>query len=299
MSSIQTLNEKFGINSAITFCEGPGGLTVAEMQSPFGSAKVAQHGGQVLEYTPTDQRPVLWLSDRAAFAPGKAIRGGIPVCWPWFGPHPEDSKLPAHGFARNALWDVISTNSDDSISITLGLKQSEQTPSAWPHSFELSIQVSLASSLEVALTARNTGALPMTCSAALHSYFAMSNISNIRITGLEGTEYRDQLDCDKIKSDKSPITFDREVDRVYHDTTGECLVEDPGWNRSIRIAKAGSRSTVVWNPWIAKAARMEDFGDEEYRAMVCVETTNADDDTITIPPGEKHTLTAIISSSSA
>lgn len=298
MDNIQQLNAEFGIDSALTIREGPGGLTVAALITPSGSAKVALHGGHVLEYTPAGQRPVLWLSDKAVFAPGKAIRGGIPVCWPWFGPHPTNAELPAHGFARNARWEVISTNQDETLSITLGLKHSEETLAVWPHPFGLSIKVELSESLTVALTAHNTGTQPIICSAALHSYFAISNISNIRITGLEGAAFRDQIDGNFIKTEVDPIIFDSEVDRVYHDTVSECIIEDSAWERTMRIDKSGSRSTVVWNPWAAKAARMSDFGDDEYRDMVCVETTNADSDTVTISPDEKHMLTAVISASS-
>ncbi|MCB1097587.1 MAG: D-hexose-6-phosphate mutarotase [Verrucomicrobiae bacterium] len=284
--------------SSIQFSSGPGGLSVAHLRCPHGSATVALHGGHVLEYTPKDQRPVLWLSDSAVFAPGKAIRGGIPVCWPWFGPHPENSEMPAHGFARNALWEVQMTHrTENTSSITLGLCDSDETRALWPYPFELTIAITLARSLTVALSAKNTGDADIVCSAALHSYFAISDISNIAITGLEGTAFRDQLDEDRIKSEQTPITFDREIDRVYRDTKAECIIDDSGWERKLHIAKSGSRSTVVWNPWIAKAARMADFGDDEYREMVCVETTNADDDTVTIAPGKTHVLTTELSAS--
>jgi glucose-6-phosphate 1-epimerase len=296
MQSIDNLNRQFGIETSVNFCPGPGGLTVAQMRGAHGTAAIALHGGHVLDYAPEGQRPVLWLSQKAVFAPGKAIRGGIPVCWPWFGPHPDNPELPAHGFARNSLWAVTSTDaSEHATSITLGLRDSDETRAVWPHSFGLAIEVTLAESLTVALTTKNTGESPIVCSAALHSYFAISNISSIEIMGLEGTKFRDQLDEERVKSEQSAITFEREVDRVYHDTSSECIIEDPSWGRRVRIAKSGSRSTVVWNPWIAKAARMSDFGDDEYRDMVCVETTNADDDTVTIAPGEIRTLTASLS----
>ena len=296
MQAIEYLNRQFGVETPINFCSGPGGLIVAKLQSAHGTATVALHGGHVVEFTPANQRPVLWLSEKAVFAPGKAIRGGIPVCWPWFGPHPDNPKWPAHGFARTSLWDVTSTDaSEHATAITLGLRDSDETQAVWPHPFALSIKITLTESLTVALTTRNTGDSPIVLSAALHSYFAVSHISSIEITGLEGTKFRDQLDEDQIKSEQSAITFEREVDRVYHDTESECIIEDPSWGRRVRIAKSGSRSTVVWNPWIAKAARMSDFGDDEYRAMVCVETTNADSDTIMLAPGEIHTLTARLS----
>ncbi|MGK0186000.1 MAG: glucose-6-phosphate 1-epimerase [Verrucomicrobiales bacterium] len=300
MSEIDRLNSLFGIDPFLQFCAGPGGLTIAKMSSPQGTSTIALHGGHVLEYTPTDQQPVLWLSKKAVFSSGKAIRGGIPVCWPWFGPHPENPEFPAHGIARTSAWEVIATANDgsDRISLTLLLRSDQSLNSDcsdWPHPFELTIEITLAESLRVALTAHNTGELPMTCSAALHSYFAISNIANIRITGLEGTAYRDQLDADQIKKDDQPITIEAEFDRVYHDTQSTCVITDSSWNRAIHVAKSGSQSTVVWNPWIEKAKRMADFGDQEYLEMVCVETSNADSDAVTISPGESHTLTADLS----
>ena len=294
MQTIEDLNSQFGRGTMIRFRTGQGGLTVADLTDTQGSTTVALHGGHVLDYTPRDQRPVLWLSKEAEFAPGKAIRGGIPVCWPWFGPHPRNTQLQSHGFARNALWEVVAASGNGPLSVTLELRDSDTTRALWPHPFVLSIQVELAETLTVALTARNTGDTPIKCSAALHSYFAISDISDIQVTGLEGVRFRDQLDSDRIKVEHGPVRFEAETDRVYHDTSSDCIVEDSSWGRTVRVAKSGSHSAVVWNPWIAKASRMHDFGEQEFRNMVCVETTNADADIIHILPGQCHTLTAIL-----
>lgn len=290
------LNARFEIEGSLEFVNGPGGSPLVEISTSHGSASVALHGGHVLHYTPYNQKPVLWMSEKAVFSPGKAIRGGIPVCWPWFGPHPSNPELPAHGLARVSNWVVTSTDqNDDSVSIEMELQSDESSLALWPHLFVLTIRITLGKSLNVALTAHNNGGEAMICSAALHSYFAISDISQIQITGLEGTRFRDQLDNDQIKVDHSAITIDQEVDRVYHDTDSTCKIIDSNWKRRITVAKSGSNSTVVWNPWITKSARMADFGDDEYLTMVCVETTNADADTITIRPGEKHTLVAELS----
>lgn len=296
MMETDVLNARFEIEGSLEFVNGPGGSPLAKISTSHGSASVALHGGHVLHYTPDNQKPVLWMSERAVFSPGKAIRGGIPVCWPWFGPHPSNPELPAHGLARVSNWVVTSTDqNDDSVSIEMELQSDESSLALWPHLFVLTIRITLGKSLNVALTAHNNGGEAMICSAALHSYFAISDISQIQITGLESTRFRDQLDNDQIKVDHSAITIDQEVDRVYHDTDSTCEIIDSNWKRRITVAKSGSNSTVVWNPWIAKSARMADFGDNEYLTMVCVETTNADADTITIRPGEKHTLVAELS----
>lgn len=296
MQGIDELNGRFGRGEEVSFGSGSGGLAVAALSNRHGSAIVSLHGGQVLDYTPRGQRPVLWVSSKAVFAGGKAIRGGIPVCWPWFGPHRGNAELPAHGFARNALWEVAATDGGgQATSISLALHPAEAMRALWPHAFSLTIKVTLAEALQVALSARNTGESPVTCTAALHSYFAVSDINSVQITGLEGVQFRDQLDGDRIKVENGPIRFSGETDRVYRCTTGDCVIEDSGWGRAVRVAKSGSRSTVVWNPWFAKAARMSDFGDAEFRDMVCVETANADDDAVEIGPGRTHTLATSVS----
>ncbi|MEZ4513449.1 MAG: D-hexose-6-phosphate mutarotase [Chloroflexota bacterium] len=296
MSDIEQLNTQFGIPGRVAFVEGPGGLPVVEMVNGVGKTAVSLHGGHVLSYMPHDQASVLWMSQLAEFAPGKAIRGGIPVIWPWFGSHPSDSSKPSHGFARRQLWAVQGVEAaGDHRQLTLSLSDSPESRAIWPHHFLLTLQVTLDAALHVELTTSNTGRTPFVITQALHSYFTISEIKNIAITGLEQCAYLDQLDEMRRKRQPGAITFAEEVDRIYIETTGDCVLHDSGLNRSIRVAKRGSGSTVIWNPWVAKAQRMADFGDEEYRAMVCIETTNAADDQVTILPGEGYRLTAVIS----
>jgi D-hexose-6-phosphate mutarotase len=266
------------------------------MVNGLGKTAVSLQGGHVLSYEPHGQAPVLWVSQLAEFAPGKAIRGGIPVIWPWFGSHPHDSNKPSHGFARRQLWTVQGTRvTGEECQLTLALGDTPDSRAIWPHHFLLTLQVTLGASLLVELTTSNTGRTPFVITQALHSYFSVSQIGQIAITGLEQCAYLDQLDDMRRKRQLGPITFAEEVDRIYIETTGDCLLDDPGFGRKIRVAKRGSGSTVVWNPWLVKAQRMADFGDAEYREMVCIETTNAADDRVTILPGGGHRLTAVIS----
>lgn len=290
------LNHKYGISDQLFFTEGPGGLIIAQVRNPHGEATVALHGGHIMSFQPHDHVPVLWLSSKSQFQTGKAIRGGVPVCWPWFADHPSDPDKPAHGFVRTAIWSVIESEKleDDSTRLKLFISESEETIKLWPHRFQLEIDFMVSDVLRIKLISTNTDNKPFKCGGALHSYFNISSISSIMIKGLEGCPYLDKVDQGRRKVQEGSISFKGETDRIYLDTTADCIIEDSGMHRRIRISKNGSRSTVAWNPWIDKAGKMKDFGDNEYKGMVCVETANADTDVITLAPGDTHTLEGII-----
>jgi glucose-6-phosphate 1-epimerase len=276
----------------LAFLPGPGGLTIAEINTRHAQATVALHRGHVLAFQPRGHRPVLWVSRHSQFTAGKAIRGGIPVCWPWFGPHPTDAGKPAHGFARTSSWSVLGSEltAEHEIRLRLGLSDSDGTRGLWPHTFELELVVTVGQSLNVELVIRNPGQSPFTCSGALHSYFAVSDIANAMIHGLNGCAYLDKVANYERFEQAGAIAVAAETDRVYLDTTGDCLIADAGWQRTLRVGKRGSRTTVVWNPWVDRARQLMDFGDDEYREMVCVETANAADDQITVQPAGEHRL---------
>ena len=290
-AGLDMLNDQFAIAGHVSFEAGPGGLPVTQIRNAHAAATVAVQGGHVVGFQPHGYAPVLWVSSHSRYEPGKAIRGGIPVCWPWFGPHPSDPAKPAHGFVRTAMWAVEATGvvAGGATSIRLGIADDEATRALWPHAFRLQIAITVGQALHVELIARNTGGERFICGGALHSYFSVSDVSGVAIHGLDGCAYIDQLDGQR-KIQHGPLTIAAETDRVYLDTTAECVIDDPGLARRIRIAKAGSRSTVVWNPWAAKAQRLPDFGDQEYHGMVCVETANAREDVVTLAPGDEHRL---------
>ncbi len=253
-------------------------------------AEVSLYGGQVWSFRSGQDHPVLWMSEKAHFEVGKAIRGGIPVCWPWFGPHFNDSQASAHGFARTSVWTQIGEVVGGSI-LKMRLEDSDQTRAIWPHAFSIILTITLAESLQLSAQVVNKGEKPFDYTEALHSYFAISNINRVRVSGLGGSDYLDSLDERKRKrQEDETIRLDRECDRIYINTEDAVAIEDEGWERRIVIKKAGSRSTVVWNPWIAKARRMEDFGDDEYQEMVCVESGNIADNAITLQPGDSHQM---------
>ncbi len=295
-SELAALNQDHGIPNQLSFLEGPGGLVVAEIKNSHAEATIALHGGHILSFRPRGHAPVLWLSRSSQFKTGQAIRGGIPVCWPWFADHPTDNSKPAHGFVRTAVWSVSESEAlgDDSTRLKLFMADSAKTMRLWPHPFRLAIDVTVSDALRVKLTATNTGEAPFVCSGALHSYFNISSPAQITIKGLAGCDYLDKVDQFRRKVQAGDLRLANETDRIYLDTTAECFIEDRGMQRQIGIAKNGSRTTVVWNPWIDKARSMKDFGDDEYKRMVCVETANAATDAISLVPGGIHTLEGVI-----
>lgn len=296
MNSPEQLNALHGLTGTVAFETGQGGLTRAVITNASATAEIYLQGATVTAYQPRGESPVLWLSPQAQFQAGKAIRGGIPVCWPWFGPHPKDASKPQHGFARNLEWSCVNTRALSAAltEVELRLTDSDATRALWPHAFELTLRVTVGDVLQLDLTARNPGPEPVELGAALHSYFHVGDIREVEIHGLERTRYFDQVAGNQEQTQAGPVNIGEEVDRIYFDTEADCVIRDPNLNRSLRVAKLGSRSTVVWNPWIAKSGRMADFPDDGYRTMVCVETTNAARDLRTLSPGDEHTLTQII-----
>ena len=303
---IEKLNQEFAIDGQLRFVEGPGGFIFAEIDNTYAKASIALHGAHVTSFIPKGEKPVIWTSPSAIYKKGKAIRGGIPVCWPWFSAHPDDSTKPSHGFVRNRNWEVVKTEAvvasltDSSrepyTRVVFQLTDTEEMRTLWPHAFKVQLAVCVGSKLTVSLTTTNTDNSSFMVGGVLHSYFSIADISETIITGLEATSFIDSLDGMKKKQEATPIEFTREVDRVYVNTTEPTLIHDCSNSRIIRVEKSGSDSTVVWNPWKEIATNMADMNDDGYKEMVCVETTNALEDLYSLNPGESHTLRAIISS---
>ena len=290
MYDSKTLNEKFSIPGLIEFVDNAQGALVARMESSQGIMEVACQGAQLLHWAPKDQESVIWLSPQAQFKSGKSLRGGAPVCWPWFGAHPENSSLPSHGFARNLEWRILETSRlRDATRITMIFEPGSEQQKYWPHQAELTLSITMGEALEMALTTHNQGETVFTITQALHSYFNVGDISRVRVEGLEGKEYIDKVDADACRRQQGAITIEREVDRIYLDCPEDLVIVDEVLKRRIRINRQGSNSAVIWNPWIEKGAAFGDMGEQGYRHMLCVETTNAAKDTVTLKPGESFT----------
>lgn len=290
--SAAQLNDSFGIRDQVIFREGAGGLTMIEVHNPQASATLALQGAHLLTWAPKGQPPVIWLSTDARFAPGKSIRGGVPICWPWFGAHESEKGFPAHGYARTVEWQVVAAEAlaSGATRLRFRLESNEATATLWPHDTPCEYQVTIGTALELELLTRNQSSAPVTIGQALHTYFAISDINSVKVEGLDGCPYLDKVDGFKRKQQSGAVTFSGETDRIYLDSTADCIIDDPQLERRIRINKRNSASTVVWNPWIEKAGQMGDLGERSYLGMVCVESANAADDVVTIPAGGEQLL---------
>ena len=268
------------------------GIEVLDVVNPLASASVALDGAHVMSFTPAGERPVLWMSRKSPYTPGTPLSGGVPICWPWFGPSP----FGGHGYARRSRWSLAGAEklADGATRLEFAFEvapgEQESTPTL---DFALRYSVTVGSALELALTMVNRGGEPAEISGALHSYFAVADIRKVAVAGLDGADYTEQTSkmTERIAArQQGAIRFDREVDRVFAPTRTTVRIVDEEWKRVIRVEKFGSASTVVWNPWIDKAAAMPNLGDEEYQFMLCVEAANARTDSRVIAPGSSHSL---------
>jgi len=275
---------------------GEGGLPRVAIDVPSCTGEIFLHGAHVTRWAPHGARPVLWTSRESRFEPGRPIRGGVPICFPWFGPHPAYPDRPPHGFARLLPWTLVEVaRVGDAIRVALSLRTAEAQHALWPHPCTLDYSVLFGSELVLELAVRNAGDAPCTLHDALHTYFAVGDVRRVEVEGLGGETFVDKVrGGERAVQDDAPLRIGGETDRVYLATEATTTIVDPVEGRRIVVAKRGSRSTVVWNPWIAKAAAMPDFGDDEWTSMLCVETANALDDAVTLPPGGVHRLRAQI-----
>ena len=297
--TLDDLNGRFG-KAGVSFKEGRGGMPYVNLATGGGEVDVYLHGAHVTRFEQKGQPAVLFMSAQSLFQKDKAIRGGVPVIFPWFGPRQPDpvGKSPMHGFARLTEWQVESVEKQgDVASVTLALTPNEVSRSLWPHDFKLTYTVTLDGDvLKLDLAVTNTGAEGLAFEEALHTYFAVGDVRHASVEGLAHTTYLDKTDNLTEKSqDASPIGFTGETDRVYLATQGTCTINDPGLRRRIVVEKEHSDATVVWNPWIAKAKAMVDFGDDEWPGMLCVETCNVGPHAVTLAPGATHSMKVRIS----
>jgi glucose-6-phosphate 1-epimerase len=275
------------------FEETAGGLVRLKIETPLATGELYPHGAHLTRFAPRGEAPVLFVSERSEFAPGRPIRGGVPVCFPWFAARAGDPSAPAHGFARTSEWTLESlvTDPDGAVSVVLRLDADGSTRAQWPHEFTLRHRIVFGRELSMALEVENGSREPFRFEEALHTYFAVSDVRDVSIAGLEGRTYLDKTDAFKEKRQPpEPLRIVSETDRIYPRHTGACTLDDRSLRRRIVVEKRGSATTVVWNPWIAKAAAMKDFGDEEWPAMICIEAANAGEDAIELGPGQRHAM---------
>ncbi len=283
----------------VTRDRGQGDLERLRINTDLCIAEIYLHGAHVTHFQSRGAaHPVLWMSQSSVFKPDKAIRGGIPICFPWFGPKADDPKAPAHGFARTRDWMLESVQHGESgaVLIAMDLHSDDATKKWWDADFAAHYVVSVGSELGVYLSVQNLGRKTIRFEEALHSYFVVGSAQRTEVHGLEGASYVDRLKPgETFRQDDQPIRFSAETDRTYINTDAATTIVDPVLNRRITNRKVSSNSTVVWNPWIDKAKAMADFGDDEWRGMVCIETANAGPNSVQLEPGQTHSMSAIIS----
>jgi glucose-6-phosphate 1-epimerase len=282
---------------SVRFEDRAAGLPRLSVETARASALVYFQGAHLAAWHPAGlAKPVLWTSRESLFEPGKPIRGGVPICFPWFGPHPAGGTAPLHGFARILPWTLIGAIEDGAGTVALEFELTGDGSSPhWPHAFAARHRITVGRALHMELEVRNTGAAAFTFEEALHSYFGVADVTKATVAGLEGTEYLDKVGgVARRRQPAEPVRFTAETDRVYLDTRATCVIADPAGGREIAIRKTGSDATVVWNPWVAKARAMADFGDDEWTGMVCVETCNANVHARTLEPGQSHAMTAAV-----
>ena len=289
---IEKLNDEFALGDRLRFFAGRGGLTTVRFSTGGSSGEVTLHGAQVTAWAPEGEQPVLWLSESSHFHPEKSIRGGIPICWPWFGDHETDPAQPVHGFARTSRFEVERTYEleDHGCGLELGLSHSPASHSNWPGEFKLSLVVEMGATLDVRLTMKNQSNVATTYGSALHTYLNVGDVEQVTLEGLAGTDFLDKVAAFARKHESGIPKIRGEMDRVFLDTERDCVLDDPVLGRRLRVTKQGSRTTVVWNPGPEKAEAMQDFDDQGFRKMLCVESPNAFDDRVTLEPGQQHTI---------
>ena len=282
---IQEIGNRFSV-PGVRFEMAHGGMIRIAIETAVSRGELYLHGAHVSRFQPAGSESVLWMSESSCFESDKPIRGGVPICFPWFGPHPSDAKAPGHGWARLTEWDLVGCGilDDGGVSLDLRTKSTD---------FELSFRVEFSKSLRMVLSVElSAGTIASRrFEEALHTYLSVGDIHQVSISGLESVGYLDKVGVlTKRDASSEPIQFSQETDRVYNDTIANCVLNDPQLGRTITVRKAGSLSTVIWNPWIEKSERMPDFGDNEWTGMVCIETANVGNNSVELSPGQVHTM---------
>ncbi|MDX1298525.1 MAG: D-hexose-6-phosphate mutarotase [Pseudomonas sp.] len=269
---------------------------------------ISQQGAQILSYQEDGQPPLIWLSEQAAYRRGQGVRGGVPVCWPWFGNlqrnpqavqdmHTQPTTAPAHGLVRSIDWQLQGIDSQEhGICLDFAFNTRNQPLTDWPHAAELRLRIRLDGRLHVELSSHNLGGTPLAISQALHSYFAVSDIRHVSVEGLHGCRYLETLEDWQTRQQHGALNFSGETDRIYLDTPAQLSILDRTWQRRIQLHSSGSKSAVLWNPWIDKAQRLSQFSRDAWQGMLCIEHANVMDDVCLLAAGEQRQLSVTISS---
>jgi glucose-6-phosphate 1-epimerase len=296
MAAINESNERFGIPGVAEVVSGQGGLAVVRVKAGASAAEIYLHGAQVTSWRPSGADEVLFVSEQSRWEEGKAIRGGIPICFPWFRGKADDAKAPAHGVVRTKAWELTAIGQDgDAVTVTLATESDEASRRWWPFEFRAEYRVTVGAELKLELAATNTGSAAIRFEEALHTYHRVGDAEMVRIVGLDGTAFLDNMNANRERMQRGDVVFTAQTDNAYMNTTTALEVIDPVLRRRIRTEKKNSLTTVVWNPWREGAKALADLGDDEWRQMACVEASNILAHAVKLGQRETHVMTAAIS----
>ncbi|KAF0237451.1 MAG: glucose-6-phosphate [Prolixibacteraceae bacterium] len=294
--NIDELDDKFSIEGELGIAELEENMAFITISNKFADADICLYGGHITNFKPHKTMPVLWMSPDSKYEEGRPIRGGIPVCFPWFGPHKTDSAKPQHGFVRLMYWNLQETAPlpTGETLIRLQLCSSEKTKAYWNFDFCAELTVIVGKTLTVTLKVTNISALPFEYTCALHSYYHISSIEEIAVEGLQNTRYFNQLDGGDYIHETPGLEIKQAETRHYYDTEADCIIHDPLFGRRIMVSKSGSKVTTVWNPGEETCRKIDDIPDDGFHSFICIEAVNAFNNVIKLAPGESHETSAII-----
>jgi glucose-6-phosphate 1-epimerase len=295
-SSLEELERQFGIPGVARLCGGNGGLTRVQITGASAAGEMYLHGAHVTSWKPAGDDEVLFVSSKSRWQGGHAIRGGIPICFPWFRAKADDPQAPPHGFARTRAWQLESIVEDEgALAVTMFTESDEQTRRLWPAEFRLVHRVSFGSELRLELICTNTGMTPLRFEEALHTYNRVADVEDVHLPGLNTTHFLDNTDSNNEKTQLGDVKIAAQTDNAFIDTQNKVDLIDPNLQRRIRLEKDNSCTTVVWNPWREGAAGLRDLGDGEWKQFLCIEASNILDAAVTLAPGQEHKMTAVLS----
>ena len=293
---VTELDRRFGIPDVARVCEGDGGLAQVDITSPLAHGRMYAHGAHVTSWRPAGSEEVLFLSSKSRWEEGQAIRGGIPICFPWFRAKGGDPRAPAHGFVRTRSWQLYSiVENNGGLAVTMFIESDEQTRRWWPAEFRLVHRVTFGSELKLELVCINTGKTPLHFEEELHTYNRVADVGTVRLTGLDGARFLDNTDSNKEKMQLGDVTIASQTDNAFINTQDPVDLLDPKMRRRIRLHKAKSITTVVWNPWQEGASGLRDLGEGEWKQFLSVEASNIMGAAVTLAPGQEYTMSAVLS----
>lgn len=296
-SRIATLNSQFSLPGMAQVVTGNGGLAKIRIEARSAKAEIYLHGAQITSWQPAGMDEALFLSGKSDWLDGKAIRGGIPVCFPWFRAKADDPHAPSHGFVRTREWQLESLRAaaGEAVCARFATASDDASRRWWPFEFRLEYGITVGRDLLLELTIRNTGDKDLKFEEALHTYFKMGDVRRAQVIGLDGVTYLDNRDGNREMKQQGDLVLTRQTDNAYRDAMGPVEIVDRTLARRLRTEKQNSTSTIVWNPWSEGAAGLSDFGADEWQTMLCVEGGNILGSAITLNPAQAHTMTIVIS----